>query len=116
MKNNTKKKQVVIGFAAILFVFAIFIIWVPPFISRANTTYIEGFSYSQLDRIKIGMSEQEVIVLLGKPYSKTDDNDASLYYSKPKSKLSDFLGWESITVWFDKNRKVTGIGKNIFFN
>ena len=44
------------------------------------------------------------------------DDYIHLSYSKVKSYLSDFTGWESIRVELNKERIVTGVASNIFFN
>jgi len=88
----------------------------PPFVSRLNTTYTKGFTKDKLVQVREGMTENEVLNILGKPMlSHTKDYSCSTY-STAKTQWSDYIGWEAVVVCYSDDDIVKGIGENIFYN
>lgn len=110
------KRLIVVALIGILGLFALFFFHPPSFISKVDTEYTQGFSYAKLNVIKVGVTENRVLNLLGEPLYGYKEHDDCWYYSRAKSSWSDFIGWEAITVCFDNNHKVKDVGDNIFFN
>lgn len=110
-------RKYVIVFVIFLTLFFIgFFLRPPAFISQMNTEYAPGYSHEKLLRIKLGQSKSEVTQNLGKYLSTYGQRVECWNYSRAKSDWSDFTGWESIVVCFDKSNKVSGVGDNFFFN
>ena len=105
-------------FIALLFFFflLIFFLGPPSFVSRANTEYTKNFSTEKFSTIKIGMTEAQVLAILGKPMNRYTDDRIHLSYSKTKNSLSDFTEWESIRVELNNEHIVVRVASNIFFN
>ena len=109
------------GIVFILFIISILFgsyIFFSPFtyISKINTIYAKNYSHEKISLIKEGFTEEQVISILGEPLDKYTDDSIHFLYSKPRSSLSDTIGWESIRVTFDKIHTVVGVGSDIFFN
>lgn len=104
-------------FIALLFLcfLILFFLGPPSFISKIDTEYTKDFSYTKLNVVQEGDTDKRVLDVLGNPFYGYVEHDDCWYYSRAKSSLSDFLGWEAITVCFNENI-VRGVGKNIFFN
>ena len=90
----------------------------PSFVSRANTEYTRNFSTEKFNTIKMGMTEEQVLAILGEPMNRytIDNTHLTLSYSKTKNSLSDLTGWESIRVVLNSENIVVGVASNIFFN
>jgi hypothetical protein len=110
------RKAGVTFIALLFFFFLIFFLRVPNFVSRANTEYTKNFSYEKFNTVKIGMTEEQVLAILGEPLYRYTDNRIQLSYSKTKNSLSDFTGWESTRVYLNDEHIVIGVASNIFFN
>lgn len=50
--------------------------------------------------------QEAVRQLLGKPFSKSNENVACDWFSKSDGSWNDFLGWDSVYVCYDKDHKV----------
>lgn len=110
------RKVGVIFISLLFFFFLIFFLGPPSFVSRANTEYTKNFSTEKFNTIKIGMTEEQVLAILGEPMNRYTDESIQLSYSKTKNSLSDFTGWESIRINLSKELIVIGVASNIFFN
>lgn len=88
----------------------------PSFVSRANTEYAKNFSTEKFNTVKIGMTEEQVLAILGEPIYRYTDNRIQLSYSGTKNSLSDFTGWESNRVYLNNEHIVVEVASNIFFN
>ena len=110
------RKAGVIFIVLLFFFFLIFFLKPPSFISRANTEYTKTFSTEKFNIVKVGMTEEQVLAILGEPMNRYTDDSIHLSYSKTKNSLSDFTGWESIRVELNNEHIVIGVASNIFFN
>ncbi len=110
------RKTVVIFIALLFFSLLIILLRPPSFVSRANTEYTKNFSTEKFNTVKIGMTEEQVLAILGEPMNRYTDESIHLSYSKTKNSLSDFTGWESIRIVLNKEHVVVGVASNIFFN
>lgn len=112
------KKLGIIFIALLFFFLLIFFLRVPDFVSRANTEYTKSFSTEKFNTVKIGMTEEQVLAILGEPMNRytVDSTHLTLSYSKTKNSLSDLTGWNSIRVVLNNEYIVVGVASNIFFN
>ena len=111
------RKAGVIFIALSLFFFFLILFFGPPsFVSRANTEYTKSFSTEKFNTVKIGMTEDQVLAILGEPMYRYTDDNIQLSYSGTKNDLSDFTGWESTRVYLNNEHIVIGVASNIFFN
>ena len=108
-------KRVGVIFIALL-LFLIFFLGPPSFVSRANTEYTKNFSTEKFNTVKIGMTEEQVLAILGEPLYRYTDDRIQLSYSGTKNFLSDFTGWESNRVYLNNKHIVVDVVSNIFFN
>ena len=111
-----KKVGVVFIALSLFFFFLILFLGPPSFVSRANTEYTKNFSTEKFNTVKIGMTEEQVLAILGEPMYRYTDNRIQLSYSGTKNSLSDFTGWESTRVYLNKEHIVIEVASNIFFN
>lgn len=110
-------KRVGVIFIALLFFFFLILSFGPPgFVSRANTEYTKNFSTEKFNTVKIGMTEEQVLAILGEPLYRYTDDRIQLSYSGTKNSLSDFTGWESNRVYLNNKHIVVDVASNIFFN
>jgi len=110
------RKAGVIFIVLLFFFFLILRKGPPSFVSRANTEYTKNFSIEKFNTVKIGMTEEQVLAILGEPMYRYTDDKIQLSYSGTKNSLSDFTGWESIRVYLNNEHIVVGVASNIFFN
>ncbi len=94
-----------VGFIFVALLFFFYLIFEkghPGFVSRANTEYTKNFSTEKFSMVKIRMTEEQVLAILGEPMNRYTDDNIHLSYSKTKNDFSDFTGWESIRVELNK--------------
>jgi outer membrane protein assembly factor BamE (lipoprotein component of BamABCDE complex) len=90
-------------------------------VANFNTNYTSGFSYAKFNTIKIGMPKYQVRRVLGDPLYIAKDYFECFSYSTQKPPPSaippwDDFAWIDTKVCFDKNGKVAGTWRNIFWN
>jgi len=106
-----------IGIALTIFLIVIYIFFSgQTFTAPLVTTYSSGFSYEKFYKIQVGSSKDDVYQILGKPFSRADDKIPCDSYSRANSEWSDFLGWISVGICYDKKGKVNQLSRNVFFN
>lgn len=115
-------KNIIVGalaiFLATFYIMFFFGAW--ELASPIFTDYTPGFSYEKFYNIQKGITQEEVNSVLGEPFTKSDGKQTSTvpcdWYSRPKNSWSNFLGWVSVRVCYDKENKANNIIKDVFFN
>ena len=110
-------KKVVIGLIILTLSFSLFVFingyYEPMFLVHLNTEYAKGFSYEKLERIKQGMSKQQVRQILGEPLYIWKPGYECFGYSRHVQ--TPWKGrWISARVCFGENEKVVVTTRNIF--
>ena len=117
-KNNNIKLLSVFLVCAAIFIFLLHI----GLFSSFFTEYSEEFTYKKFKTTFAGQKKQEVYAILGRPFSDSSSGLMSCdWYSRPskfggKLSFTDFAGWISVRVCYDKNNVVIDTPQNTFFN
>jgi len=85
------------------------------------TEYSEEFSYKKFHTISVGQKMQDVHGILGRPFTDSSDQLSCDWYSRPSNfwgrlGVTDYTGWVSVKVCYDKNGSVNGTAQNTFFD
>lgn len=80
-----------------------------------GTIWAKNFSEEKFSKVKVGMSREDVLALLGNPLNDTNklNRDRFWYYTRQNSGTSDF---DQRWVLFDSNNKVEEIRKSFFID
>lgn len=87
MTNNTDKKNwsmiailkgVGIGIAISFILLLLFGGVATYFLARLHTEYAPNYSHNKFKQVKVGMSEPEVLALIGEPFERTPDRSCWL--------------------------------------
>ena len=105
-------KLLLIGFSALIILFIIS----SGKLTYISTDYTAGFNQDKFSLIKKGINRQKVLDILGKPFSEADTQLNCDYFSKTKSSLSGFLGWNAVYVCYDSGSNVIDKAEIVFFN
>lgn len=94
-------------------------------IAAYNTVYVDTFSWEKTDRVKKGMTPQEVVAILGEPYQGMPENPSCPTWSygnpdpwKRFPPLANDFWWFTAQVCFDPKTNTVSSPKvqNMFFN
>lgn len=120
-RKNKKNKNITVwsGFFVCAAIFTILLS--TGFFLTFFTEYSEGFTYQKFHTIVAGQTMQEVHSMLGRPFVDSSDELPCDSYSRVsrfggKLDFTDFTGWISVRVCYDKNNIVRDIPQNTFFN
>ena len=80
-----------------------------------GTIWAENFSEEKFKKVKVGMTMEQVVSLLGQPLNSSErcENGCSWSYTKQDSGSSDY---DQRRIFFDKNRLVIEVRKTFFID
>jgi SmpA / OmlA family len=81
-----------------------------------GTIWAPNFSEENFDKLKIGMTDKEVLLLMGKPLNALEEtcvNSCFWFYTKQDSGTSDF---DQRWVVFNRDKRVSEIRKSFFID
>ena len=83
-------------------------------LGECGTRYASGFSDTKFSKVRIGMSRDEVLALLGEPLERWyEDNPERLWhYTLDAGKLTYHRRW----IWFGTNGTVTGVARKLYWD
>ncbi len=120
-KKNIGIKYLLGFFISVVIFYSFFVRGFFGIFSTFFTEYSKEFSYKKFSTIFVGQKMQDVHSVLGRPFLDSSDQLSCDWYSRPRHfwgrlGVTDYTGWISVKVCYDKDGSVNGTAQNTFFN
>lgn len=112
LNNFIRRSVIILGVLVLLFVLAVLMF----LYGNTDTEYASGYSRRGFNAIQAGMTQQEVVEILGQPLWKnamTEDGGFWGYSMQGSDKTANYF---ERTIGFDSNGKVNEIIKDLYID